>query len=409
MPFFLLVLALGTFAIGTEGYLVAGLLPSVAADMRVTEGVAGQLVTLFALTYAISAPLLATATARMERKRVLLAALLLFVLANLAAALAPSAIWLFGTRILAAIAAAVYTPTAMATAAQLVAARLRGRAIATIMAGSTGALVLGLPLGSWVGTLFGWRASFGMVALLSALSALLLALLLPRVQQSASVITWRQRVALLVKWHVVLALLLSFVSLVGANSLLTYIRPLLDRLTSFDTTALSLVLFGIGAAALAGNLMGGYIADRWGIGRTMISVYASLVVITPGISLLMLLPRSASLNVIAVGVLVIWSLASWLGAPALNTYLTTLEPRATTVVLSLNMSALYLGIAGAGAMGGLILNVWGIAYLGAVCSVLMLLALGLALFSTRQAGKAAGVQEEPGTPPAVQEEYPVRL
>jgi DHA1 family inner membrane transport protein len=94
MPFLIVVLALGTFAIGTEGYLVAGLLPSVAADMRVTEGVAGQLVTLFALTYAISSPLLATATAHIERRRVLLAALLLFVLANLAAAFAPSAFWL---------------------------------------------------------------------------------------------------------------------------------------------------------------------------------------------------------------------------------------------------------------------------------------------------------------------------
>lgn len=391
MPFLIIVLALGTFAIGTEGYLVAGLLPAIAADMRVSEGVAGQLVTLFALIYAISSPLIATATAQMDRKRVLLAALLLFLVANLAAAIAPSALWLFGTRILAALAAATYTPAAMAAAIQLVDPERRGRAIAVILAGSTSALVLGLPLGSWVGTLFGWRASFGMVALLSLISLLLLSFLFPQIEQTGSSIAWRQRLSLLRKWHVVLALSITFVSLAGSNSLLTYIRPLLDRLASLDATTISLVLFSIGLASLIGNLAGGYLADRWGTASTLLRVYTSLIVISLGISLLSLLPRSALLHSVAIIVLLIWSMVSWLGAPALNSYLTMLEPQAATVVLSLNMTALYLGIAGAGVIGGLVLSAGGIAYLGATDSLMMLLALILTLITMRLVRKPSEI------------------
>src|SRR5438270_287861 len=116
MPFVIIVLALGTFAIGTDGYLVAGLLPNIATDMKVTVGVAGQLVTLFAITYAVGSPLLSALTANIGRKRILLSAMLLFTFANLAGALVPSALWLFGTRILAALGALLYTPAAMAMA-----------------------------------------------------------------------------------------------------------------------------------------------------------------------------------------------------------------------------------------------------------------------------------------------------
>ncbi|WP_165422877.1 MFS transporter [Ktedonosporobacter rubrisoli] len=403
MPIFILVLALGTFAIGTEEYLVAGLLPSVAADMHVSEEVAGQLVTVFALTYAIGSPLLVTAMAHIGRKRVLLISLVLFALANLASTLAPSASWLFGTRILAALAAAIYTPTAMAASAQLVEEKLRGRAMSIILAGSTGALVLGLPLGSWVGSLFGWRASFAMVALIGTLSALLLCILLPNIQQHGSVVSWSERLALLTKRHVWLALALTFISLVGANSLLTYIRPVLDRVTTFDAALLSLVLFGIGAASLLGNLLGGYLADRWGIGRTLIRVYALMILITLTISLLTLLHKSFALNIIAVVILVVWSTVAWLGAPALNSYLAMLEPQSAPVVLSLNMTALYLGTAGAGALGGLVLALGGIEYLGATCSLAMLIALLLILSNTRLVNRNKGQAREEVPSPVIQQ------
>src|SRR5207237_1114178 len=111
------------------------------------------------------------------------------------------------------------------------------------------------------------------------------------------------------------------------NSLLIYIRPVLDRVTTFDAAGLSLILFGIGAASLVGNLIGGYLADRWRMKRTLVSVYSFQIAITLSISLLTLFSRSALLNVVAVIVLVVWSAVAWLGAPALNSYLTILEPQ----------------------------------------------------------------------------------
>ncbi len=389
MPFVIIVLALGTFAIGTDGYLVAGLLPNIASDMKVTVGVAGQLVTLFAITYAFGSPLLSTLTANVGRKRVLLGAMMLFTLANLASTLVPSAFWLFGTRILAALGASLYTPTAMATATQLVDGKQRGRALATVIAGSTGALVLGLPLGSWIGTLFGWRTSFGMVALIGAGSTLLLAILLPQVEHVRGAITWRDRLTLLSKRHVLLVLGLTFVSLVGANSILTYVMPILQRLTTFKAEMLSVALFGIGVASFVGNLLGGYLADRWGISRTLLRVYGSLVVITFGFSLLMFFHKSTILNVTVIVVFVLWGIISWLGAPALNGYLASLEPQSTTVALSLNVTALYLGVAGAGSVGGLVLTLGGVTYMGLVCGLIEVLALVLALFCIR-AGNAVG-------------------
>jgi predicted MFS family arabinose efflux permease len=403
MPFVIIVLALGTFAIGTDGYLVAGLLPNIADDMKVTVGVAGQLVTLFAIAYAFGSPLLSTLTANVGHKRILLSAMLLFTLANLASTLVPSAIWLFGTRLLAALGASLYTPTAMATATQLVDVRQRGRALATVIAGSTGALVLGLPLGSWIGTLFGWRASFGMVALIGAASTLLLALLLPPVSYTSSAVTWHERLALLSKRHVLLVLGLTFVSLVGANSILTYVVPLLQRLTTFKAEMLSAALLGIGVASFVGNLIGGYLADRWGISRMLIRVYGSLVVITMSFSFLMLFPKSTALNAVVIVVFALWGIISWLGAPALNGYLASLEPQSTTVALSLNVTALYLGVAGAGSIGGFVLTLGGIAYMGLVCGLIEVLALAMALLSIRVGGAVSTANQRQYVPPATQE------
>ncbi len=199
MPFVLLILALGTFGVGTDEYLIVGLLPRVAADTGVSEGVAGQLVMLFGITYAVGSPLLALATIRVDRKRLLVSAIVVFALANLAAVFVPTARWRFVTRFVAALAASSYTPTAMATATQLVDSKQQGQALAAIMAGVTGAIVLGLPLGRWIGTLFGWRASFGMVAIIGTVVMLLLAVGLPRVSPADHVITLRERLNFLSK------------------------------------------------------------------------------------------------------------------------------------------------------------------------------------------------------------------
>ncbi|MDC7337413.1 MFS transporter [Streptomyces lydicus] len=141
----LLLLALGTFAVGTDSMVMAGILGLVARDLDVSVPAAGQIVTVFALSYAVLAPVLATAAARWPRRRLLLTALTVFTVANALSAVAPTYPILLATRVLAAAGAALYTPTANAVATTLVPPERRGRALATVLGGMTVATALGVP------------------------------------------------------------------------------------------------------------------------------------------------------------------------------------------------------------------------------------------------------------------------
>src|SRR3546814_353123 len=158
MPFALVWLALGTFAIGTESFLVAGLLPDIAADVGVSLDSAGHLIGWFAATYAVAAPIMAALTGRFERRAVLLLSLAVFTAANLAAAFAPDFHTLLILRIGMAVFACLYTPAAGALAGAMVPPEQRGRALSIVVAGLTVATAGGVPFGAAFGDLFGWRS-----------------------------------------------------------------------------------------------------------------------------------------------------------------------------------------------------------------------------------------------------------
>ncbi len=189
MPSYLtriLPLAAGTFAVGTGLLVIQGILPEMARDLGVSVGAAGQLVMVFAVTYAVSAPLLSTFGARFDRRRLLVAALVLFALSNLAAALSSSVALLVVARVVAALASALYTPNASVAGAGLAPPEARGRALAIVFGGLSIATVLGVPIGTLVGGFAGWRAAFWFVALLATLAAAGIALLLPAVPRPAA-------------------------------------------------------------------------------------------------------------------------------------------------------------------------------------------------------------------------------
>jgi DHA1 family inner membrane transport protein len=177
----ILFLAIATFAVGTDAYVIAGILPALAQDLHVSIDQAGQMVTLFALTYALGAPFLAVLTARVARRRLLIAVLLGLCLANMLSALAPAFGWMLLTRVLAAGCAAVCSPTALAIAAMLDSAEQRGKALASVNFGLTVATILGVPFGTMIGSHFGWAWTFGFVATLAGVAALALAVSLPAV------------------------------------------------------------------------------------------------------------------------------------------------------------------------------------------------------------------------------------
>ena len=180
----ILVLALATFAVGTGSFIVTGLLGGVARDLSVSVGTAGHLVTVFAVAFAVLSPVLVAATAHVGRRRLLVRAMALFALANAAAALAPTFSLLLLSRVAAACLAAICTPVAVATAAQLVPPEHKGRALSVTIGGISVAWVVGVPSGVLIVDHLGWRVSFALTAGLALFAAIAVGTLLPRVKSS---------------------------------------------------------------------------------------------------------------------------------------------------------------------------------------------------------------------------------
>jgi len=166
MPASLVWLAIGAFAIGTEALMIAGLLPAIAADFHTTIATAGELITIFAIAYAVGSPILSALCGNLDRRRLLMIALSCFTAANLLAATTQSLWQLVAVRVLLALSAGLFMPTAYAVAASLVPPERRGRAIAAVTSGMTIATVLGVPLGAWIGGHADWRSTFLIVAVL---------------------------------------------------------------------------------------------------------------------------------------------------------------------------------------------------------------------------------------------------
>ena len=364
----ILILALGTFAIGTDGFVIAGILPNIAHELSISLAFAGLFVTTFSLTYALGAPVLAALTGNLARRRVLLVALVVFVLANGLAAAATHSTILLIARMLAAVSAALYTPTALAVAATLAPQEKRGQALSLVTAGITVATVAGVPVGILISTQWNWRMTFVLVALLGALAFVGVLVLLPRVASPAAV-NLRTRLALLRQPVLVLPLVNALVWTMGGFTVYTYLSPFLQQMTHVQGAGISAMFLVFGVAGVLGNALGGYGADHWGAVRTLVWGLIGAA------AALLALPLVSG-SVWAVGCVVgVWGIAGWsLNSPQQHR-LITLAPSAVNIILSLNNSALYLGIGAGAALGGWVVQDLSFPALGWVGGVLDLLAL----------------------------------
>ena len=377
----LLVLALGTFAIGTGSFVFAGLLEGVASDLSVSVGTAGNLVTVFAVTYAVVSPVLVTLTGTVAPRKVLVAAMAVFAAANLAAVFAPTFGLLLACRMLAACGAAVFTPTALAVAAGLSPPEERGRSISTITGGLTVSFVVGIPLGSIIGTYAGWRMTFVMVAALGAVAMLGTRMLLPAVG-APPVVGLGERVDALRQPAVVAALGLTTLGLMGGFVVFTYVSPLLAKITGFGGAGVSGLLFLFGVAALLGNWFGGYGADHVGYARLMAAILALLSLSLLGFSLLVASVAGTALAVPGtVVMLMLWGVAGFALNPLQQYRVAGLAPDTRNVALSLNASAIYLGQGAGAGLGALALANGSLATLGWTGSLCALAALVLLLLT----------------------------
>lgn len=245
----------------TDDYVIAGILPELARDLAVSEGLAGQLITVFSATVAIAAPLCAILLAGLGRKPLILAALLLFACANLLAAFASSFGLLMAMRVAAALCAAATTPSLFAVAASMAPEGKAGRYIAAISLGVTGSIAFGVPLGTWIGAAFGWRWTFGCMAIGGLLAAIAIGRLLPRSErQPASDL--KALLVPLMSRPLLLGFLANFLNMAASMMLLTYLAPVLLALGDIGPQQRGLVFGLSGFAGMAGVWLGGRAIDR---------------------------------------------------------------------------------------------------------------------------------------------------
>ncbi|NQF16433.1 MFS transporter [Brevibacillus sp. HB1.3] len=343
------VLALISFLVGTSNYIVSGILDRIAETLGTNVAAAGQLITVYSLAYAVGTPILMALTAKMDRLKLLLYSLGLFIAANLLTFIWSDFGFFITARIITALGAGVVTVNALSIAAKIAPPGKQASAIANVTMGITASLIIGVPLGRMVASAFGWKAVFLAIAIVGGLAMLVIAAVIPRMQGDKPVPLIKQ-FALLKKPQVLVALAITFFWLGGYSLVYTYLSPFLLEVTHLHESLISAALFVFGIASLIGSKVGGYSADKQGIKYTLVS---GMVLHVISLILLSLVGQS----IIAVfAILILWSFAAWSSAPAQQFNLVSLVPESTGVMLSLNSSMMQLAMAVGAGMGGLIVN-----------------------------------------------------
>jgi DHA1 family inner membrane transport protein len=367
----LLVLALGMFAMGTDNFVVAGILPSVATSLNTSVSFAGQMVTVYALSFALLAPVMAALAGHWPRKTLLVSALGVFVAGNVITAVATNLDTVLVSRALAGLGAAMFSPTALGAAASLVAPERRGRALSTVTAGLAGATALGAPMGTFIGGLGGWRgtlwfvAALGLIAMIGVWSMLRAIPLPPR-------ITLRERLAPVRDARIALTVLTTLFAYGGLLMVYTYIGLIFDRVTLGDASILAGMLVLWGVSATVGNLLSGRLVDRFDSRRI---INAALIIAAVNF---VTLPWTSAHMATALISLVVWGLCGWGLLVPQQHRLVTIAPHVAPLLLALNNTATYGGVAASGLIGGIAISFSDGHYLGLVGAASIMLAFVMA-------------------------------
>jgi MFS transporter, DHA1 family, inner membrane transport protein len=375
----LAVLAASNFAQGLGAFAVIGALASLIQELRIPVHQAGLVVSLYAVVYAVASPLLVAWSGRVGRRMVLAAGLVAIALGALVGVFAGSFGVLLAGRALMAVGGGLVTPVAGAIGVATSTPANRGRVLATVFAGLTVAQALGLPLGAWLVGVAGYRATFVLVAGASLLAALLVLRFVPA-QVASMPASLKALGSVLVEPRLLVAL--SFiVFFIGGNFVfLTYLSTFLESRHGLQGQALAAVLLLYGLGAVAGNLLGGRLADRLGPNTTLLMLCGVQLLVLPALSLLDLpLP-------LVLPLLGLWSVFGWSVHATQQARLVALDPPRAPVLLALHSSGIYIGASAGSAIAGQVLALSDDRWLGPAGAVLMLAAaatLGLMALMSR--------------------------
>lgn len=341
-PLPILALALAAFAIGTTEFVIMGLLPEIAADLDVSIAHAGLLVTGYALGVACGAPIIAALTARWPAHATLTALMATFIAGNVLSAVAPTFATLMVGRVVASLAHGSFFGRGAVVASELVPPTRRAGAVALMFTGLTLANVLGVPLGTWVGHAWGWRATFWGVASCGVIALVAVAALVPAAAsgERATRGAWR----VVGDRKVVGALVLTTLGFGGVFVAFTFIAPILVEVRGLSATAVTIELFLFGAGITIGNAIGGRLADRYP-GRSMIAILAVLCASELVLAAVLPVPGLAEVA------LVVWGAIAFATVPGLQLGVVAAAREAPTIASTLNIAAFNLGNAGGALIG----------------------------------------------------------
>jgi DHA1 family inner membrane transport protein len=374
------VLSLCFFAMGTASLSVVGALQSISSEMGISRSQAALLVPAFALTFAVGAPIMQLAVGHWVRRNLLLGGLITLAIGALGCAVAPNYPLLIAARILTGLGAAAVSPMVSSLAAVLVPPQRQGHALAVVFSGITLASVLGVPLASWCAAALGWRAMFASVAALALAASVLLVLLVQdRSQAEPLRLTHVQQLA--GNLPALSGLAITLCGMAALFTTYTMITPILRDRFAASPTAISLALFLYGVAGVTGNRLARYVALKWTSEK---SVSVALLLLIAGFLVLYVAPAWFFLALVA---FIPWAIAVDIFAPAQQRRMVELVPELRGLVLALNSSALFGGIAVGGFIAGQVVPSMGLMRLPLVSIGLAALSLLLLWLSMRMHAK----------------------
>ncbi|MBA69496.1 MAG: MFS transporter [Rhizobiales bacterium] len=381
------LLGLGAFAVSTVAFLFSGLLPLIAEDIGVTVAQAGYLVTAYSMSYAVFTPVLAAITGRFNRRHVVVGALVAFIAGTMVTAFGQSIASLALAQILTGAAAGLFAATGQGIAVTLSDSENRAKAISMVVSGTTFAVALGAPLGSFLAHFAGWRAGFGSVGAVALLCLFALWALLPR-QLPGARLSLVERLSVIRQPGVARLIVVTFIYMAAAFMVVGYFGPIVIDGAGMAPDMLPVVLVVYGIGAIFGNYFSGRLTDRIGARRMVIASQITSVVCSLVLAAILLwLPTEIAEPALML-TLFLWAVVGWIYPPAQISRLVAQAPGAAHLSLALHASAIYLGIAAGTFIGGRVLELAPVYALGPAAGLLAAGSL-LMVLSERPGGVAA--------------------
>lgn len=350
LPVWLLCLFVALLALGTDEFVISGILPDVAADLDVSLGTGGQLVTAFAVAFALGAPVMAVLTDPFEKKSVLVVALAVFALANLAVAVSEVFTVTLALRVVAGLAAAAVSPTALAIAGTAAPPGRDGRYLAVVTAGLTVALFTGVPFGALLGNVISWRATFVLIAAVSALVCVLCAFLAPSVPDGAGT-SIAERLAPARNPQVLAMVLAMLLSGAGGLMFYSYLGTILSTDLGAGSGTVTAALLVVGIVGVVAVFLGGALTDRFGPRTARIAVLSGHAVALGALAAYFRFSSGSGLVLLFV-LIGLWSVFAWALSPVMQASIMSSSAGNPMLALALGISGLYAGSAVGAAIGG---------------------------------------------------------